>query len=147
MQLSAHFSLQEFVRSEMAEKARIDNTPTREVRGHLTHLAKTLEQVRTVLGDRPILVSSGYRCAALNTYVGGVKSSAHLLGLAVDFTCPTFGSPLDVCRAIAASDIAFDQLIYEFETWVHLGLARPGHPMRRECLTINRRGKYRGLFA
>ena len=72
----------------------------------------------------------------LNQAVGGSRTSAHLEGLAADFTAPAFGSPLEVIRKIAASGIEYDQLIYEYGSWVHLGLAREGITGRGEQLSI-----------
>ena len=67
-------------------------------------------------------------------WVGGSKISAHMQGLAADFTAPGFGTVLQVARKIAASEIAYDQLIYEFGSWVHIGLST-GHP-RQQNLSI-----------
>jgi hypothetical protein len=70
----------------------------------------------------------------LNKAIGGAKASAHMEGLAADFTAPAFGTVLQVAKKIAAAGIDFDQLIYEYGTWVHIGL-RTGTP-RRELLSI-----------
>ena len=75
----------------------IDNTPPPEIVENLKRLAAGLETVRALLGA-PLEISSGYRCAALNEAVGGSGASQHLLGLAVDFACPGFGTPLEVAR-------------------------------------------------
>ncbi|MBC7489402.1 MAG: hypothetical protein H7240_04810 [Glaciimonas sp.] len=56
-------------------------------------MAIALEQVRFILGAKELHISSGYRCVALNKKVGGAANSAHLSGLAVDFTCAKFVSP------------------------------------------------------
>ena len=132
-QLSEHFTLEEMVISQTAARKGIDNTPTPEIVANLKKTAALLEEVRALLGV-PILVSSGYRCPALNKAVGGAKASAHMLGLAADFTAPAFGTVLQVAKKIAASNIAFDQIIHEYGTWVHIGL-REGEP-RREKLSI-----------
>ena len=66
-------------------------------------------------------------------------NSAHMRGLAADFTAPTFGTVLAVAQQIARSDIEFDQLIHEYGGWVHLGLPNPGKPARRTCLSSVRR--------
>jgi putative chitinase len=80
-----------------------------------------MQQVRDLLGH-PIFISSGYRSPILNRRVGGAKLSDHMFGKAADFTCRGLGTPLEVCRAIAASNIIFDQLIYE-GTWVHISFS------------------------
>ena len=97
-------------------------------------LADQLERVRAALGDRPILISSGDRSPKVNALVGGASSSAHVKGLAVDFTCPGFGPPRALCQRLIDAGIAFDQLIHE-GTWVHLGLADAGSRPRRQVLT------------
>lgn len=134
MQLTDHFSLEEMIASETAVRQGINNAPSLAVQKNLVRTCQTLEQVRVLLGSKSISISSGYRCDALNRAIGGAMTSAHSFGLAADFKCPGFGSPLDICRALAASKISFDQLIYE-GTWVHLGLAADGAKPRQQILT------------
>ena len=131
MKLSEHFSLDEFTASETALRKGIDNTPPPAVTEKLRMLAATLEQVRSLLGNNFIRISSGYRSKELNRAIGSGDSSAHVLGYAVDFTCPIFGTPKEVANEIAKSAIKFDQLIYE-GTWIHLSVDPRN---RREVLT------------
>lgn len=133
MNLSEHFSLDELTASQTALRKGIDNTPPPVVTEKLRMLAATLEQVRKLLGNNPIHISSGYRCLALNRAIGSGNLSAHVLGYAVDFTCPSFGAPKEVANKIAESPIRFDQLIYE-GTWVHLSIDPRN---RRELLTAH----------
>jgi zinc D-Ala-D-Ala carboxypeptidase len=133
MKLSEHFNLDEFTASETALRKGIDNTPPPVVTEKLRMLANTLEQVRTLLGNNSIRISSGYRCVALNRAIGSGDTSAHVLGYAVDFTCPKFGTPKEVANKIAESPIKFDQLIYE-GTWIHLSVDPRN---RREVLTAH----------
>src|SRR5262245_15246324 len=107
MQLSPNFSLNALTYSETAEKSGIDNTPPPDIVENLKRLAAGLENVQALLGA-PLEISSGYRCAALNEAVGGSGASQHLQGLAVDFDCPGFGTPLKIARAILRSGIEFD---------------------------------------
>ena len=130
--LSRHFTLTRLIRSDTARECDIDNTPPPELLPNLRRLARGLDEVRRRLGH-PLEISSGYRCPALNVAVGGAPSSQHTQGLAADFTCPGFGSPLAVARAIRDSRIAFDTLICEFDEWVHLSF---GSAPRRRVLTI-----------
>ncbi|KUZ33599.1 D-Ala-D-Ala carboxypeptidase family metallohydrolase [Burkholderia territorii] len=134
--LTAHFTLEELVASDTARRRGIDNTPSATVAANLRRTAEALERVRELLGGRPVVVTSGYRSPALNSAIGGVPNSAHKLGLAADFVCPKFGTPLDICRAISRSSIEFDQLIQE-GTWVHIGLAAAGVKPRRQVLTAS----------
>jgi zinc D-Ala-D-Ala carboxypeptidase len=117
--LSPHFRLSELTLSQAAVRHGVGNTPNPEQLANLYVTAAMLEQVRALLGGKPIVISSGFRSAAVNSLVGGSLKSAHLLGLAADLTCPSFGTPQQVCKAIVASGLAFDQCIYE-GTWVHL---------------------------
>jgi zinc D-Ala-D-Ala carboxypeptidase len=136
--LTPHFSLDELISSQTAARKGYDNSPPGEVIEHLRRAALGMEAVRQLLGDKAITVSSGYRSPLVNKAVGGAKTSAHLSGYAVDFNCFGFGTPLQVCRAIAASAIEFDQLIEE-GTWVHLSFAPT---MRRQVLTKAPTGGY-----
>ncbi len=120
--LTANFPLALLTRSETAEQHGIDNSPPAEVIGNLAILAAGLEQVQSLLGH-PLEISSGYRCPALNERVGGSDTSQHVRGLAADFVCPGFGTPLEVARAIGASAIAYDQCILEFGRWVHISFS------------------------
>jgi len=141
MRLSDHFTLAELCASQTAARLGIDNTPSPEMVDALRRTAQLLEKVRALLG-KPILVSSGYRAPLVNRAVGGAANSAHMLGCAADFSCPAFGSPLEVAREIAQSDIVFDQLIHEFRAWVHI--AWSPQP-RRMVLTIDGAGTRHGL--
>ncbi|MBI3041256.1 MAG: peptidase M15 [Betaproteobacteria bacterium] len=134
--LSRHFTLDELVASQTAARRGIDNTPSPAVVRNLRRLAALLEKVRTLLGGKPILVSSGYRCRALNAAVAGAKASAHMAGLAADFTAPGYGTVLQVARRIAASSLRYDQLIHEYGAWVHIGLAPARRKPRRQNLSI-----------
>lgn len=125
-QLSQNFSLEEMTHTDTG----LPNHPGDHELDHLRSTAFRMENVRTLLGH-PITVNSGYRGPEVNMAVRGVSTSAHCLGYAVDFTCPGFGSPLEVADELAASEIKFDQLILEYG-WVHLSFDPRG---RRECLT------------
>jgi hypothetical protein len=129
--LSTHFSLDEFTASQEATRQGIKNTPSAAVVENLRMLAALLEQIRTLLGDRSIHISSGYRSLALNRYIGSHDLSAHVRGYAADFTCPAFGKPIEVAKKIAESNLKFDQLIYE-GTWVHISCDPQN---RRQLLT------------
>lgn len=132
MKLTEHFTLAEFTDSQTALRKGISNMPSEMAISNLQRVAETLEQVRALFG-KPLVISSGYRSPALNSAVGGASSSAHLTGLAADFTVPGM-TPSDTAKAIVKAGIKFDQLIYE-GTWVHLGLSA-GVP-RNEVLTAH----------
>lgn len=142
--LTEHFTLEEFVTSQTAVRHGIDNTPSPQVRRNLLRLAQALEEVRALLGGASLLISSGYRCPELNQRIGGAPNSAHVRGLAVDFTVPRYGTVFQVARRIASSGIAFDQLIHEYGSWVHLGIAEHDMLPRREKLSIFKGTGYLG---
>lgn len=144
MQLSTNFSLAQLVYSETAEKNGIDNTPPPEIVENLKRLAAGLEAVQALLGA-PLEISSGYRCTALNEAVGGSGESQHVQGLAADFACPAFGSPLEVARAVQQSGIRFDQCILEYGRWVHMSF---NEAQRGRLLTIydEKEGYLAGLW-
>jgi len=129
-----HFTIEELTFSERARVQGIDNTPTPEALENIKALMAGLEEVRALLG-KPMLISSGYRCPELNRAIGGAKKSAHVDGFAADFTCPQFGAPHKVVKAIAASGIRFDQCIFEDmgSGWVHISFAPE---MREQVLRI-----------
>ena len=108
----------------------------------MKYTAIQLDRVRALLGV-PVLVSSGFRCQAVNEAIGGAKNSQHTLGQAVDFTAPSFGTPEQVARAIQASHIPFDQLIFEFGRWVHISFVKTNP--RGQVLTIDRNGTRQGI--
>ncbi|MEN5302398.1 D-Ala-D-Ala carboxypeptidase family metallohydrolase [Pseudomonas sp. TWI628] len=134
MLITPHFSLEELTTSQIAARDGLDNTPTPAVLSNLRLLCQVLEQVRVLLGC-PIIVSSGYRSAAVNARVGGARGSQHVQGLAADFTVIGVDNR-EVVRQISKSDVAFDQLILEFDSWVHLSVSAAAP--RREVLTIRK---------
>jgi zinc D-Ala-D-Ala carboxypeptidase len=134
MKISQHFTLEELSFSEAAARLELDNTPDPTVVTNLGLVALVMEKIRMLLGNRPIVVHSGYRAVKVNEAVGGVATSAHCRGLACDFVCPTFGTPEEVALAILKSEIEFDQLILEYG-WVHVGMAQQRSLSRREALT------------
>ncbi len=134
MNLSEHFTLEELSFSEAAARLGLDNIPSPIVVRNLGRVAGVMERIRTLVGDRPMAVHSGYRSREVNKAVGGAATSAHCFGLACDFVCPEFGTPCEVALAILKSDLEYDQLILEYG-WVHVGMAQEGMFSRREALT------------
>ena len=118
----------------------MNNTPSAQIIGELTRTAELLEKIRAILGGKQVRVSSGYRCLDLNRAIRSSDTSAHVLGQAADFTVPEFGSPLTICHELAnhKDDLQFDQLIHEFQSWVHVG--RRSNAPRGQLLTINDAG-------
>lgn len=137
MKLSKHFSLEELTQSDTAVRLDIDNTPSEEVMDNLKFLAEKLEDVRALL-HTPMLISSGFRSLILNRYLGSRDTSSHVKGLAVDFISPSFGTPEDIVKAIVESNTQYDQVILEFNRWVHLSFAKENP--RLQALIIDKQG-------
>lgn len=135
----ANFELQEFLRSDTAKAKGIDNTPSFEVVAHLEELISTiLQPLRTAWG-KSLIISSGYRCEALNKAVGGVKNSAHLYGYAADVQTPRskdFKPFMEFAEKwLKDNGIAFDQSIKETSKtayWWHIGLYNSKGEQRRQ---------------
>jgi zinc D-Ala-D-Ala carboxypeptidase len=141
--LTPNFTLEEFTVSETAARKGINNVPSD--MKNLQWTAEVMERVRTILGDKPIFISSGYRSPKVNMAVGGSKESAHMSGLAVDFYCPDFGTPLQICKELEPhmQELGVDQLIHEYNTWVHLGLST--EKPRHMAMTIDGKGVRNGF--
>lgn len=102
-----------------------------------------MERVRAILNS-PIHVDSWYRCLQLNRALKSKDTSQHLKGEAVDFICPEFGSPFEICVKILHYPelIIFDQLILE-HTWVHISFnADPTTQPRKQVLSLLQDGGY-----
>lgn len=123
--LTKHFTLAELTTSAAGTRKGLSNKPTPAVLAILRQTAQRMEEVRALLGNRPIIITSGFRSDAVNRLVGGSKTSAHTLGHAVDFTCPGFGTPAQVAAHLARHLRGYDQIIEEFGQWVHVGFG-PG---------------------
>lgn len=84
MQLSEHFTLEEFTRSRAAALYKIKNEPNDTQLKNLQILClQVLEPARKII-NRPIVISSGFRCRRLNSIVGGRPNSYHISGMAAD---------------------------------------------------------------
>lgn len=153
--LSPHFTVAEFVRSAKADELGIDNSLPAAVLPAARSTAEMLERIRDTLAARagytvPITISSGYRCAALNLAVGSGNTSDHPRGQAADFTAKDFGTPLQICRALAplVQALGIGQLIYECPTpgrrWVHVSTRVPDKLVNR-VITIGPSGTMLGI--
>lgn len=139
----SYFSLKEFIRSETADKRGIDNTPDFIEVMHLDELRRVvLDPMREAWGG-PLVVTSGYRCKALNRAVGGVTDSAHLYGYAADIR------PTDKRRTakfiiwaagwLQDNAVRYDQCIDEQvkgERWLHIAVRDGKGRQRRQNLII-----------
>jgi uncharacterized protein YcbK (DUF882 family) len=136
-QLSEHFTLEELTHTDHRE---FDNTPNADEIANLTRLASFLEQVKTILGGKPVMINSAFRCKQVNDAVGSKDTSQHRIGCAADLRIPDM-TPDEVVQAIIASGIGYDQVIREFDRWTHVSV--PSHPEdkpRQQALIIDKQG-------
>ena len=139
MQLSEHFSLEELTHSDAAARNGWNNNPDANEINNLTRLAELLEEVRKVVA-KPITINSGYRSKQVNDSVGSKDSSQHRIGCAADIRVAGM-TPNQVCEAIKASGIQFDQLIREFDSWTHISVTNhAGETPRNQMLIIDKAG-------
>lgn len=132
MKLTPNFTLAELTKSDTARQRGLSNMPSGVYLDNLRTTAQNLEIMREILGNVPIRITSAYRSPAVNSAVGGVPNSDHMLGWAADFTAGTL-SPYLTVAIIVDSSLAFDQIIHEKRRWVHISF----HPrMRREVKTL-----------
>lgn len=140
--LSEHFTIGEALESRTADIKGINNSPDIAALIVMISTAKMMERVRDLLNN-PITINSWYRNPVLNKAVGGVPTSQHAKGEAVDFICPKFGSPINICKEIIKNKniIQFDQLIHE-HTWVHISFAIQSGKPRGQVLSLLNGNKY-----
>lgn len=147
----ANFTIGELIQSSTASRLGIDNNPTPIVRVHLTETITLLESIRAEweeycaehsLGTPAIRVSSGYRSPELNKAVGGVKTSAHVLGYAADLI-PVNGMQDEfekfMSEVFSKKGYAYDQIIIEWSKtsrWIHVGYKRADGKQRRMCFHL-----------
>jgi uncharacterized protein YcbK (DUF882 family) len=137
MQLSPHFTLEELTHTDHRE---FDNTPNDSEKNNLKRLAEFLEQVKDVLGGKPIMVNSAFRCKQVNDAVGSKDSSQHRIGCAADIRVPGM-TPDEVVKAVIASGIGYDQIIREFDRWTHISVPNSiTESPRRQALIIDKTG-------
>jgi len=137
MNLSEHFTLEELTHTDHRE---LDNTPNDAEKNNLNRLASFLEEVKTVLGGKPIMVNSAFRSKAVYDAVGSKDTSQHRVGCAADLRVPSM-TPDEVVKAIIASGIGYDQVIREFDRWTHVSVPNePSGTPRRQALIIDKSG-------
>lgn len=137
MKLSPNFTLEELTHTDHRQ---FDNTPNATEIANLTRLAALLEQVRTEIGNKPIMVNSAFRSKQVNDAVGSRDTSQHRIGCAADIRVPGM-TPDEVVKKVIASDIGYDQIIREFDRWTHISIPNTKDMTpRRQALIIDRTG-------
>lgn len=139
-QLTANFSLAELTRSEAADRNGWDNTPNEQEIENLKRLAALLQQVKTAVGGKPVMINSGFRSKKVNDSVGSKDTSQHRLGCAADIRVPGM-KPREVVEACIAAGVPFDQIILEFDSWTHISVpSLEGAQPRNSRLIIDKQG-------
>ena len=127
MKLSEHLDLVEVTRSETAKRKGISNMPTPQ---HLENFKKLAQNIFEPIRKHfqvPIHISSGYRSKELNALIGGVKTSDHCFGMAIDLDQQGHSSGITNKQVFdfIKSNLKFKQLIWEGGSkqepdWVHV---------------------------
>jgi len=133
--MTPHFTLEELTHTDHRE---FDNTPNAAELANLQRLAEFLEIVKATLGGKPIMVNSAFRSKAVNDAVGSKDTSQHRLGCAADIRVPGM-TPDEVVKALF--DLPYDQIIREFDRWVHISVPNvAGATPRKSKLIIDKAG-------
>lgn len=148
--LTPNFTLEELTHTDHRE---LDNTPTtaekciidgKEVMvnayENLPRLANFLEQLKVILGGKPIIINSAFRSEAVNTAVGSKNTSDHRRGCAADIRVPGM-TPDEVTKAIINSDLPYQQVIREFDRWTHVAITTNDSDIpKKSKLIIDKQG-------
>ena len=141
MRLSEHFSLRELCKTRTG----IENVPNEEQVNNLRRLCRWLERLRKRWndlygeGDDPIIINSGFRSPEVNKAVGGVATSNHLTGCAVDIRCIGMEQALRYAAILLdISDLShedYDELLIERKRnviWIHFAVRPSGNRRRKK---------------
>ena len=143
--MSKYFTRQEFENSQWAIRRGKDNVMDEDTVKRARMLCRhVLDQLREHFNS-PVIVTSGFRCEQVNTAVGGSPSSQHKLGEAADIQVIGHSAFEVADWLVEESDLDFDQVIYEFDSWVHVSYTRR-YANRNQALTINKDGIHKGLI-
>lgn len=132
MKLSDNLTLKEALRSTVATRHNLDNTPGENELENLKAVAvNCFQPIRDFIGG-PLFVSSGYRAPKVNKLAKGSDTSSHMRGEALDLDCDVFESNGITNKDVfefAVKELQFDQLIWEYgddnePAWVHISYSR-----------------------
>jgi len=143
MNLTEHFTLEELTHTDHRQ---FDNTPNDAELENLKRLAAFLEEVKTALGGKPVMVNSAFRSKQVNDAVGSKDTSQHRIGCAVDIRVPGL-TPDQVVKTIIESGLPYDQVIREFSDpikgggWTHVSIPNEAtRAPRKQALIIDKAG-------
>ena len=141
MKLTANFTLDELVKSQTAVRKDINNMPNPDQIENLKALAANILQPVRSHFDKPLIISSGFRCAELCIAIGSSINSQHAKGEASDFEI--WGTSNEELATWIKSELEYDQLILEFWSednpnsgWVHCSYSRDQN--RNESLVASK---------
>ena len=135
MRLSANFTLDELTNTNKSDELRAINRETalngQETLKNLTALAQKILQPIRDFYKQPVVVSSGYRCKALNVAVGGSQTSQHSYGEAADIqidgvSVDKLFEDLKSGKVVPLDDVG--QVIKEkvgSAEWIHISIMTP----------------------
>ena len=144
---SQYFKLNEFLISQDAARFGISNVPTDDVIANIQFLCtKILDPLRNKIG-KAIVISSGYRSPELNAKIGGAQNppSQHTFGKAADILIPGMTAKQVMDYILTNTKLPFDQIILEFDSWVHISVDKDKTLQRGNILqakTVNQKVDY-----
>lgn len=154
--MTSNFSLAEFVRSTTAARRGLSNDLPAELTPAALQTLAMMQRIRDRLSllagrDTPVAITSGYRSPAVNAAVGSSSTSDHIRAAACDWRAPSFGTPVEICAALAplVGELGIGQLINEFpgpNGWVHTSTRMPAAAINR-IITITAAGVRPGVHA
>ncbi len=125
--------MSELIHSDVAIKNNINNMPDINALDNMLNLVfYCLQPIRDLI-QKPILITSCFRCKKVNSLVKGASNSQHLNGEAADFKIKGM-TPFQIINLIKNSKIEFDQLINEHNCWVHISFRKGKN--RKEILSL-----------
>ena len=151
--IGRHFKLKHLIYSNTAKNNSINNFPGIDNSPSQTEVIENLRSLMNVVVDPivdiypDLIITSGYRCMALNSRLGGSNTSQHVFGQAVDIQIPGL-STADVYNYIYYQVTGWDQLIWEYperggSSWVHVSYSSRN---RRKTTLASRSSTYHNLY-
>ena len=129
MNLTKNFTLDEFTLSQTAIRNGIENSPNSDIIKNIKVLCvNVLQPLRNKLKE-PIVITSGYRSEMLNRIIDGSNESQHCKGEAADIIVPGMQA-CELFAFILKSNIKYDQVILEFNRWVHISFKQRSNRYR-----------------
>lgn len=121
--MNLNFKISELIHSDRAINHNINNMPgVFELDNLLNLIFYCLQPIRDKI-NKPMIITSGFRCPEVNMLVGGKSNSQHKKGQAADFIIKGM-TPAQIIKQISAFNIEYDQLINEYDKWVHISYVK-----------------------